>query len=480
VKLKNADEYIDSLRKLDRKINLLGEKVQDVTSHKVTMPHVYCAAMTYELGNIPEFEPLLYATSHLTGKKISRFTHIHQSTEDLVKKVKMMRLLGQKTGACFQRCVGFDGINAVYSVTYEIDKKYGTNYHDRFKEYLKYIQEENLMVTGAMTDAKGDRSLRPAEQKNRDVYLHIVEKKKNGIIVRGAKLHQTGSANSHEILVMPTLSMREDEKDFSVSFAIPVTTKGLKFIFGRQMNDSRRLEGCSIDLGSPYGAVGGECMIVFDDVFVPEERVFMAGENEFTGVLVDRFASAHRCNYGACKVGLADVLIGATALVAEYLNIDRASHVKDKLAEMIHLTETLHSSALACAYEGTRTPSGAYIVNPLYANVTKLNVTRYLYEIARLSHDIAGGFVATLPSEKDLTVEGVGNEILKYLTPRTDVPPENRIRIGRLIENLTGPTSLIEAMHGAGSPQAQKVMIQKLGGLEYRKELARTLAGIKK
>lgn len=479
MKIKNSEEYVESLKRLKRNLFILGERVTDVTSSKITLPHVRCAAMTYELGNIPEYEELLYAKSHLTGEKISRFTHIHQSKEDLVKKVKMMRLLGQKTGACFQRCVGFDGINAVYSVTYEVDRKYNTNYHERFKDYLKYIQSENLMITGAMTDAKGDRSLRPEEQKNRDSFLHIVERKKGGIVVRGAKMHQTGSANSHEILVMPTLSMREDEKDFAISFAIPSDTDGLKFIFGRQVNDSRRVEGCSIDIGSPYGAVGGECMIIFEDVFVPEERIFLAGEYEFTGTLVDRFASAHRCNYGACKVGLADVLIGATALVAEYLGIDRASHVKDKLAEMIHLNETLHASALACAYEGIKTPSGAYIVNPIYANVTKLNVTRYLYEIARLSHDIAGGFVATLPSERDVFAEGTGRDILKYLTAKDGVPAENRIRIGRLIENLTGPTSLIEAMHGAGSPQAQKVVIQKLGNLEEKKKLAKEIAGIR-
>ncbi len=479
MKLKTAEEYKESLKKLNRKIFIMGGQVQDVTSNMITLPHVNCAAMTYTIGNIPEYEDLLCATSHLTGERISRFTHIHQSREDLVKKIKMMRLLGQKTGACFQRCVGFDGLNAVYSVTYEIDQKYNTNYHERFKNYLKFIQNENLMITGAMTDAKGDRSLRPVQQRDRDLFVHIVEKRKGGIVVRGAKLHQTGSANSHEILVMPTIAMREDEKDFALSFAIPSDTKGVKFIFGRQANDSRRIEGCQIDTGSPYGAVGGECMIVFEDVFVPEERVFLAGEYEFTGTLVDRFASAHRSNYGACKAGLADVLIGATALVAEYLGIDKVSHVKDKIAEMVHLNETLHASALACAYEGIKTPSGAYIVNPLYANVTKLNVTRYLYEIARLSHDIAGGFVATLPSERDVYSEVTGTDILKYLTAKDGVPAEYRVRIGRLIENLTGPTSLIEAMHGAGSPQAQKIMIQKLGDIEEKKKLAKEIAGIK-
>lgn len=480
MKIKNARDFRNSLKHLGTEIYAQGQRIQDVTVHPLLSLHCNCASMTYELAQNPEYEQLMTAKSHLTGNRVNRFTHIHQSREDLVNKVKMIRLLGQKTGACFQRCVGFDGLNAVYSTTYEMDEKYGTDYHDRLKAYLRTVQEENLMVVGAMTDAKGDRGLRPAEQKDKDLFTHIVEKRKDGIVVRGAKLHQTGSANSHEILVMPTMSMRDNEKEFAVSFSTPITAKGIKLVFGRQMNDTRRIEGCSIDLGNPkYGVVGGECLIVFEDVFVPNERVFMCGETDFTGMLVDRFASAHRSNYGACKVGLADVLIGATALVAEYQNTDKASHVREKLTEMVHLNETLHASSLACAYEGTKTKSGAYIVNPLYANVTKLNVTRYLYEIARLSHDIAGGFVATLPSEKDLHLPGVGSYIEKFFTARSDVPSEYRMKIGRLIENLTGPTSLIEAMQGAGPPQAQRIMILRQGDLESKKKLARDITGIK-
>ncbi len=276
------------------------------------------------------------------------------------------------------------------------------------------------------------------------------------------------------------MALREDEKDFALSFSTPIDAEGIKLIFGRQMNDTRRIEGCSIDQGNPqFGAVGGECLIVFDNVFVPNERIFMCGEIEFTGMLVDRFASAHRCNYGGCRVGLMDVLIGAVTLLAEYHNVDKASHIRDKITEMLHLNETLHASSLACAYEGMKTKSGAYIVNPLYANVTKLNVTRHLYEIARLSHDIAGGFVATLPSEKDLHSPEVGAYIEKYFKAKSDVPTEHRIKIGRLIENLTGPTSLIEAMQGAGSPQAQRLMILRQGDLEHKKKLAKDLLGIR-
>lgn len=479
MKIKNFNDYKESLKFQEISLYIRGEKVKDRSNHPMLIPHINSAGKTYELVNDPQYENLLTANSHLSNNKISRFTHIHQSVEDLLKKVQMLRLVGQKTGSCFQRCVGFDGLNSVYTTTYEIDEKYKTDYHQRFKNYLSYIQEENLMVIGAMTDAKGDRNLRPIEQKDKDMYLHLVEKKDNGIIVRGAKLHQTGAANSHEVLVMPTLGMKDDEKDFAISFALPLNTKGISLVFGRQVNDTRRLEHGIIDAGNPkFASVGGECLIIFDDVFVPYERVFMLGENEFTGILVDRFASAHRCNYGCCKVGIADVLIGATALIAEYQNTDKASHIRDKITEMIHLSETLHASSIASASYGIKTKSSAYIVHPLYANITKQNVTRFIYEIGRLSHDIAGGFVATIPSEADLKNKEVGKFVEKYFKAKDEISAECRIKVGRLIESLTGPTSLIETMQGAGSPQAQRIMILRQGDIEAKKKLVKEILDI--
>lgn len=479
MKIKNSEEYKESLRKLSANVYVRGEKVKDVTENSLIIPHINSLSLTYEIINTPEYSELLSANSHLSGEKISRFTHIHQSSEDLVKKVKMLRLLGQKTGSCFQRCVGFDGLNAVYATTYDIDQKYNTSYHQRFKEYLKYIQKENLTVCGAMTDPKGDRSLRPSQQKDPDMFVHIVERKKDGIVVRGAKMHLTGAANSHEIIVMPTLSLTEEEKDYAVCFAIPLNSKGITIIFGRQATDTRRLENSKIDVGNLlYGVVGGESLVVFSDVFVPEERIFMAGEYDLTGILVERFAIAHRQNYGACKVGVADVLIGASSLLAEYQGVDKANHIRDKIVEMIHLAETLHSSSLACSYEGKPTPSGAYVANPLYANVTKLNVTKFVYEIARLSHDIAGGFIATMPSEKDLENPEIRKYIEKYYKVKDGIPFEYRLRLGRLIENMTSGTPQVESMQGAGSPQAQRVMITRQAEIEYKKKIAKELAGI--
>ena len=477
--LKNGNAYRESLRTLKLNVYAYGQKIDNLVDNPLFTPHINAAALTYDLANDPTTEDLVTAISHLTGKRISRFTHIHQSTEDLVKKVKMLRMIANRTGSCFQRCVGFDALNATYTVTYEMDQELGTIYHQRLRRFLESVQNNDLMVCGAMTDPKGDRSLRPSQQKDPDMYVHIIEKNDQGIIIRGAKTHMTGVVNSHEMLIMPTTAMAEDDKAYAVSCAIPTDAPGVMHIFGRQSNDERRLEG-EIDQGNlTYGIVGGEALTILNDVFVPWERVFMCEEYQFAGLLVERFASYHRQNYGGCKGGVSDVIIGATVAMAEYNGADKASHVRDKICEMVHLTETLYSGSIACSAEGKPTPSGAYFVDPMLANVVKQNVTRFIYEICRLSHDIAGGLIATLPSEKDLRHPEIGKYVEKFFQGVAQFSTEERIRMARLIENMTGGTALVESMHGAGSPQAQRVMILRQANLQRKKALAQKLAGIK-
>jgi len=479
-RLKTAEQYVESLRQLDLRVYFLGERIENPVDFQLTKPSQNAVAMTYALAQGPQHSGLMTATSHLTGETVNRFTHIPQNSDDLVKKVKMLRLLGQKTGVCFQRCVGMDALIALSSVTYELDQKRGTQYYARFNEFLKGVQRDDLVCNGAMTDVKGDRSLRPSQQKDPDLFVRVVEKRKDGIIVRGAKAHQTGAINSHEIIVMPTLAMSEEDRDYAVSFSTPSDARGVSHILGRQPSDTRRLEGNDIDLGNVRYA-GHEALVVFDDVFVPWDRVFMCGEHEFSGALVERFASYHRQNYGGCKTGLGDVLIGAAATIAEYNGVQGASHVREKIAEMIHLNETMYACGLACSHEGYKLPSGTYVVNPLLANATKQNVTRFPFEMARLAMDIAGGLVGTLPSGKDLKHPDVGKYVEKYMKGIAGVPAENRMRMIRLIENIVlGVGYIVESMHGAGSPQAQRIMILKQANLEAKKELSKTLAGISK
>ena len=479
--LKTPEEYLESIK---RPVNLymFGEKIKEFWNHPIIQPSINTVMKIYELAQNEEYKDIMTATSHLTGEIINRFTHIHQSVDDLIKKVKMQRLLGQQTACCFQRCVGFDTANALYSVTYEIDEKKGTNYHERFKKYWIDVQNQDLMVDGAMTDTKGDRSKRPSQQPDPDAYLHIVDESDDGIVIRGAKVHQTGFLNSHKAIIMPTLTLRPGEEDYAISFGVDTNEKGITLVYGRQSCDTRKMEIGKLDIGN-YKFGGQEIFVIFDNVFIPNKNIFMKGEIEFSGDLVNRFAGFHRQSYGGCKVGVGDVLIGASALISEYNGTDRASHIRDKLVEMVHLNETLYSCGIACSSLGFRREAGNYEMDMLLANVCKQNVTRFPYEIGRLAEDIAGGIICTLPSEADFKSEEIGPLISKYLSTCEGIGPDDRYKVLRFIENLTMGVASVsyrtESMHGAGSPMTQRIMISRQANLEEKKDLVKRILDIK-
>jgi len=479
--LMTKEQYLSSLRGLGHRVFIQGEKVDSVPDHPISKPPAMAMAETYQQAEQEDMKALFTVQSHLTDKTINRFTHIQHNIEDLVNKILMLREMGRKTACCFQRCAGLDCMNSVYAITYDLDQEFGTRYHGRFADFMKYMQSNDLVPAACMTDSKGDRSLPPSKQEDPDQYLHIVEEKKGGIVVRGAKMHITGGVNSHEVIVMPTRALKEEDKDYAVAFAVPSNTEGITFIYGRQPSDTRRLEANRPDTGNLYYG-GCESMVVFDDVFVPEERIFMKGEYPFAGRLVELFAAHHRASYGGCKVGVGDVLIGATAAIAEAHGTEKTSHIKDKIAEMIHLNETLHAGALASAGKGYLTASGAYAVDHLLANVCKLNITRFPFDISRLAQDIAGGLLVTMPSLDDQDNPVIGPYVKKYLVGKSGVDSEKRVRILRLIENITLGTGavsyLTESIHGAGSPQAQKIMITRLADIESAKSCAYKLCGV--
>jgi 4-hydroxybutyryl-CoA dehydratase/vinylacetyl-CoA-Delta-isomerase len=476
--LMTGDEYIESIKALGLEANLMGAKTGTLPDHPLVEPSIRAVAATYDSAQKEEAASLFRVKSSLSGEEINRFSHLHQSTDDLVNKVKMQRYLGNITSCCFQRCVGLDAANAVYSVTYECDEKHGTNYHQRFRDYWSRVQTEDLVVDGAMTDPKGDRGKRPKDQADPDLFVRVVERKSDGVIVRGAKLHQTGMLNSHEMIVMPTINMREGEEDWAICFAIPTNTKGIRYIYGRQASDTRKLEGPKLDVGNPIFG-GQEVMTIFEDLFVPDERIFQCGEVDYSGMLVERFAGYHRQSYGGCKVGVGDVLIGAAALIARMNGVEKASHIRDKIVEMIHLNETMFACGIACSSMGHETMAGNYEINMLLANVCKLNVTRFPYELARLATDIAGGLLGTLPSAKDLEDPVVGPYIKKYLAAADGVETVDRMKVLRLIENLVAGAGsvayLIESMHGAGPPTAQRIMIGRQADLEAKINLVKSL-----
>jgi 4-hydroxybutyryl-CoA dehydratase/vinylacetyl-CoA-Delta-isomerase len=472
-------EYIDSLRGRNLNVYLMGERVDEPVDHPMLRPSINAMAQTYELAIT---QPALATVdSPIVGKPVNRFLHVATNAQDVVQQNQMQRRLGQLTGTCFQRCVGMDALNALYSVTHEIDAAHHTSYHARLLEFIKEMQAHNLVIGGAMTDVKGDRSKSPSAQADPDLYLHVSQRTPAGVYVRGAKAHQTGCINSHWLIIMPTTRLSPGEEDYAIVGALPVDAPGITYIVGRQSCDTRSLEG-DIEAGNAIFS-GQEALIIFDNVYIPNELIFMDGETEFTSLLVERFTAFHRRSY-VCKSGVGDVLIGAAATIAEYNGVEKSAHIRDKLVEMTLLNETIFATGMASSYQSRPTASGAYLCDELLANVCKQQVTRITYEMSRLAQDLAGGLLVTLPSQADYRHATVGPLLDKYLKGREDVPTEYRMRILRLIENLTlGRNAvgyLTESLHGAGSPQAQRIQIMRQMDLEMKQGLAHKLAGIDK
>lgn len=475
--IRTGEEYIQSLKNRTLKVYLFGKLVDEPTEHPMIRPSINAVAETYDLA-IRE-EELASVESSISGMRVNRFLHIAENAEDLVLQNKMQRKMGQNTGTCFQRCVGMDALNSLHSTTFEIDEKHGTTYHKRLLDFIKFVQENNYVIGGAMTDPKGDRSLSPSDQADPDLFVHVVDKDEKGVYVTGAKAHQTGCINSHWIIIMPTIRLGEKDTNYAIVGALPADAPGITYIYGRQSCDTRSMEDGDIDSGNAMYA-GQEALIIFDRVFIPWNKVFMHGEYEFASMLVDRFTCYHRRSY-VCKTGLGDVLIGAAASIADYNGVPKVSHIKDKLIEMTHLNESIYAAGIASSYQASEMKSGVWINDNMLAQVCKHNVTRFPYEIGRLAQDIAGGLVVTLPSEQDFKNPEIGSLLRKYLAGRKGVDVENRVRILRLIENMTlGRNAvgyLTESMHGAGSPQTQRLQIARQMQLGYKMNLAKKLAG---
>ncbi len=474
--LKTKQAYIDSIRRMKPTAYMFGEKIASVVDNPRLRAGIEATAATYELAQMDEYRDLFVTQSPLIDEPVNRFTLPPGSIEDLVARVKINRTLGNWVGTCHQRCTGLDCLAALSIVTYDIDEKYKTRYFERFKEFLKHVQRNDLTCNAGVTDVKGDRSLGPHDQPDRDMYLHLVERRDDGIVVRGAKAHQTGSLSSHEIIVLPTRAMQKGDEDYALAFAIPNDTPGLIHVVGRSSLDTRELDGCDIGntLFSKYCPT-----VIFDDVFVPWERVFMCGEVEFAADMVVKFSSYHRQSHGGCKSGKIDCMTGAALTMMEYNGTEKAGHLKQKVIDMIHRAETLYGCSLAASYEGKRLASGTYFIDTVLANASKIHEGREMAEATRLMVDICGGYVADLPSDKDLENPEVGHLIKKYLKGRQGVAVENRIKMFRLVEKMAMESAdTISDIHGGGSPEAHRVTILRETNLEAKKKAARRLAGI--
>lgn len=475
--VKTAEQYYDSLKDLHPTTYILGEKVENPYQHPLIKHMLAGVAKTYDLSHDPEGKKHLVVESKLIGEEVSRFLNFYQSPDDLLAKVRMLKFLTQRIGTCFMRCTGMDAINSVGAEVYTCDRKYGTTYWERLRDFVRLMQKSDFVLFSGVTDVKGDRSLRPSEQKDPDMYLHVVDKDKRGIVVRGAKIHQTGSLCAHWGLIVPTREMREPDKDYAVSFAVPVDAEGVIHVYGRGTLEARALEDC--DLGNvEYSKFAP--MVIFNDVFVPWEQVFLCGEYEFAGPMVRNFGNYHRHSHGGCKCGVGDVLVGAAAAAAEYNGLPRVSHINAKLAEMLKTVEAIYGCSIAASVEAEPTESGIYMVDPVLSNTSKLYEGKELHEAIRLMIEIAGGMVADLPSEKDMDNPDIGPMLKKYLKGAEGVPTEDRMRLFRFIEKLAFESrDIVSNIHGAGSPETHRMTVLQNADIESKKRLAKNLAGIR-
>jgi len=475
--MRTSAEYREDMKKMKPNLYLGGERAGRDDSR--IKPGINVMSVTFDLAQDPEWEGLLTVTSPLTGKKINRFAHLPQSSYDLIQKQKMIRLLCQRVGGCIQRCMGMDALIGLSIATKEMDDKYGTEYHHRFMDYLKVYQEKDLAGACAQTDMKGDRIKRPSEQADPDAYVHVVEVKDDGIVVRGAKISITMAAYADEIIAIPTRALREEDTDYAVAFAIPADWEGIHLIT-RPVSVRERKE-----IKCPFAEMGvSDSIIVFDNTFIPKERVFMCKEWEFGRRLALLFADSHRHSYSGCKPAVSDILCGAACLVAEANNIEKVSHVREKLSEFAGAAELSYAAGIAAAVYGEKTSSGTFFPNSIYANVGRRLTGETIFHEFNLLAEIAGGLSVTLPYEDDFSSEETKAWLEKYIMRNPKIPPEVAHRIWRLVENLTASSMAawyeIAGVHGGGSPIMETIALNQEYDYESKKNIAKYLAGIDK
>ncbi|MBN1664071.1 MAG: aromatic ring hydroxylase [Deltaproteobacteria bacterium] len=485
--MRTKADYIKGLSKMKRNIYFDGKLID--RTDELQKECLDVMGTTYDEAQRPENKELCTAVSHLTGKRINRFNHIHQNTHDLHMKQDMTRMLCQKVGGCIQRCMGIDATNAIYNVSYEADKQNNgaTQYHDNFKKWLKRFQTEDLVGCCAQTDVKGDRLLRPADQPNPGAYVHIKEKLKDGIVVSGCKVHISEASVADEVLVVPTRALREQDKNYAVAFAVPGDWDGMKQVV--TVHNLRKRE--HFKRGFMPGST--DSYIIFEDCFVPWDRVFLAGEYQHGGVLALLFALFHRHSYSGCKPAIGDVVLGSAALAAEVNNVHKQPHVREKFAEIIMTTELGYAAGYTASDLGrpeVYMPGvgfvpygpGSYIPHSIYCNVGRCLSGEAVWREAEILCDIAGGVVATFPHENDFVNPATKKLLLKYTKRNKDISAEDQAQywryLGDVLCSASGGIHNIGSYHGGGSPIMEQIAITTQYDIEARKKLVKYIAGM--
>lgn len=453
--LMTAADYRESLRRYRPRVFVNGHAVTSVADEPLFAPGVNAVGITYDFAHAPEHRPLMTARQHTSGKTVNRMLHINTSTQDLLDKLEAVRRACQVSG-CAQRYLDHDAFNALFQATKRADASHGTDYHQRFLAYLHEIQDQDLTLGVAMTDAKGDRSRRAGQQSNPDVYVHITERRSDGIVIRGAKAIVTGAPYMHGFLVMPCRTHTPEDAAFAVCCAVPVDAPGVTIV----ARPAGRPGEAAARFSARYGQSTG--VVLFDDVFVPHERVFLAGEHEEAGFLTTTYATHHRHSCIGARAGFGDLLIGAGAMMIEAngLDPDRHHHVREAMVGLITITESFYACGIAASVYGSADPAGSMMPDTVFANIGKLLLATQIYDMHRLAHDVSGGLIVALPGPDEDHNPETKASLAAVLGGRADIPAAQRLDVSRLIEDLTasyqGGWYSVISLHGGGSPEAMK------------------------
>lgn len=481
--LRKPEEYVEDLKKQRREIYAFGTRIDgDWTEHPIVKPVINANKLPFELSQRDEYYDLMTKDSILINERISRFVGLHRNPDDVLKRTLSNRELQLRHGSCHAaRCSGTHGINALFATSYDTDQKYGTNYHQRFTKWIENVQRQDQAVNLSSCDVKGNRSQNPSKQKDPDMYVRIAEKKSDGIVIRGAKAHQSCAIAADWHLVVPYVSAGKGEEEYALSCAIPADTKGVVHIYESPAGMGVRLqEGADIDTGIPNYGIHGSTLIIFDDVFVPYEHVFLAGEREYSFQLVMHLGKLQRAAATMCKSAAIELMAGAAILMTKSNGLDwkHVSHIKDKIIHLANLAARCKGCSLGACAMSQGHPSGVFFSDDLLSNAAKLTEVEAISDATTALIDIAGGLVGTLPSEKDLRSPETNKYIEKYLKAGDEVDVADRMRIFRLCEYLSGGASTLRAasVHTGGSPEIQKLILGALANFDELESHAKNLA----
>lgn len=461
VSLMSGGDYRESLRAYKPTVFVNGRQVTSVVDDPAFRPGVNALAFTYDYALRPELEPIALATQHSRNKVVSRMLHINESAGDLLNKLEAVRVLCQETG-CAQRYLAHDALNGIFQAVARIDDARGTTEHrERFAAYLADVQDRDLSIGIAMTDAKGDRSKRPHQQANPDTYVHVVEQNAKGVVISGTKAIVTGAPYMHELLVMPSRNMGPQDAAFAVCCAVRVDDPGITIVSRPAGRPGEKLEHGDALFSRKYGQA--TAVVIFDRVFVPWDRVFYAGEWEHSNVLTYSYATHHRHSCIAARAGFGDLLIGAGALMCEAngLDVETKSNLKEPMVELIKITEGFYACGVAASVYATQDEhSGSFMPEPVFSNIGKLLLSTQIYDMHRIAHEVSGGLIVALPGPDEDHNPATAAKLSDVLQANNSIPYKQRIETARFIEDLTasyqgGWYSLI-SLHGGGSPAAMK------------------------